>query len=841
MAELPRGTVTLLFTDIEGSTRLLQELGEEAYVRALEDHRRLLREAFTAHGGVEVEMQGDSFHFAFTDPCEAVLAASEAQRTLAEHAWERKPIRVRIGIHTGEPLVTGHLYAGLDVHRAARVMSAGHGGQVLLSERTSSLVEKSLPEGLSLRDMGRHRLKDLSAPQGLFQLGDEEFPSLETLYQTNLPVPATPFLGRERELQEVSALLADEATRLLTLTGAGGSGKTRLAAQAAADVSELFPDGVFWVGLAALREPALVTSTIAQVVGAKGELAEHVGAKRLLLLLDNFEHVLAAATELAELLVACPKLTLLVTSRESLHLSGEREYVVLPLREADAISLFHERVRAAGVELAANGEVREICRRLDHLPLAIELAAARTKVRSPRALLEQLERRLPLLTGGARDLPERQRTLRSTIAWSYELLGAEEQRLFARLAVFAGGCTLDAAEEICEADLDTLQSLVEKSLLRHTDGRFWMLETIREFAGERLEESGEADAVRRLHAAVLRGARGSTDMRDLRGRDAALWLQRFEDEHDNFRSVLEYLLENGDSSTALRARRSRSRGSGWCRGHLAEGRRWLETTLEAVSRFGDAAAGAPRSGAHRDGARRLRRAAEAAAEALTLDREEGDEEGAAQSMLVARGHRRLQRRPRERGSLVGGGCGFLAARGDIGWSLRSPSTTSGTSHGSRSSWDRRRRISKSRARTSANSRTSRARRELSSASCRSHRSEATSSVRLSMLAVATELYGAFGMWPASSTRLSSMRRCSKGWTNPKRQRGCGGRVTRWAGSRPEADHPLELAAHDEAVARVRLALGDDAFERAWERGSAMTLDEAVAFALEQRSPVPEPN
>ena len=395
MKELPRGTVTLLFTDIEGSTRLLQELGEDLYVRALEDHRRLLRDAFTEHGGIEVEMQGDSFHFAFTDPCEALLASMQAQAALAEHAWEVAPIRVRIGIHTGEPLVTGSLYAGLDVHRAARVMSAGHGGQVLVSERTAaSLLWFELPRGVSLRDLGEHRLKDLSAPQRLYQLGEDEFPPLASLYQTNLPEPGTPFLGRERELQEVSALLADETTRLLTLTGAGGSGKTRLAAQAAADVSELFPDGVFWVGLAALREPALVTSTIAQVLGAKEDLAEHIGRKQLLLLLDNVEHLLVAATELAGLLAACPKLTLLVTSREALHLTSEHEYVVLPLRAADAVSLFHERVRATGVELPTSGEVTEICRRLDHLPLAIELAAARTKVLSATVLLERLAQRL---------------------------------------------------------------------------------------------------------------------------------------------------------------------------------------------------------------------------------------------------------------------------------------------------------------------------------------------------------------------------------------------------------------------------------------------------------------
>jgi predicted ATPase/class 3 adenylate cyclase len=546
---LPRGTVTLLFTDIEGSTRLLQELGSDPYVRALEDHRRLLRQAMSRHGGVEVEMQGDSFHFAFSEPRAAVLAAAEAQRALAGHRWESQPIRVRMGMHTGEPLISGGLYAGLDVHRAARVMSAGHGGQVLLSESTRAMVAAELPEGHALRDLGEHRLKDLLAPQRLYQLGEEEFPPIKSLYRTTLPVAATPFLGRERELQEVVTLLADEDVRLLTLTGAGGSGKTRLAAQAAADVSELYPDGTFWVGLAGLREPAFVTSTIAQVLGAKESLAEHIGSKRLLLLLDNFEHLLSAAAELSELLGACPNVTLLATSRESLHLRSEREYVVLPLREADAVALFHERARASGVGVAADREATEICRRLDHLPLAIELAAARVKVLPPAAMLERLEQRLPLLTGGAGDLPARQRTLRATIDWSYDLLDAGEQSLFARLAVFRGGCTLDAAEEVCEADLDTLQSLVEKSLLRHADGRFWMLETIREFARERLRDLGEEGSIARRHASYfLKVARETEDR--LSGPEQAALLQALEREHDNERAAFDWAVKS-DVETAL--------------------------------------------------------------------------------------------------------------------------------------------------------------------------------------------------------------------------------------------------------------------------------------------------
>jgi predicted ATPase len=567
----------MLFTDIEGSTRLLQELGPDRYVHALEDHRRLLRQAMIWNGGVEVEMQGDSFHFAFSDPGAAVVAAEDAQRALADHRWESQPIRVRIGIHTGEPLVSGGLYAGLDVHRAARVMSAGHGGQVLLSETTHAMVVTGLPDGLLLRDLGEHRLKDLLAPQRLYQLGERDFPPLKSLYQTTLPVAATPFLGRERELQEVVALLADEEVRLLILTGAGGSGKTRLAAQAAADVSELYPDGVFWVGLAGLREPAFVTSTIEQVLSTKESLAEHIGSKRLLLLLDNLEHLLGAAPELGKLLAACPNLTILATSREALHLLSEREYVVLPLREEDGVALFHERVRASGAAIAADREATEICRRLDNLPLAIELAAARIKVLAPSALLDRLEQRLPLLTGGARDLPARQRTLRATIDWSYDLLSFSEQRLFARLSVFAGGSTLEAAEEVCEADLDTLQSLVEKSLLRHTDGRFWMLETIREFAREQLRDLGEEDAIALRHASHFLKLAQDTEA-GTSGPEQASLLQILEWEHDNARAAFDWTVEN-DIEIAL-ALGNALQGLWYLHGFAREGLTRLEAALD---------------------------------------------------------------------------------------------------------------------------------------------------------------------------------------------------------------------------------------------------------------------
>ena len=439
---LPSGTVTLLFTDIEGSTRLLEQLGER-YVDVLAEHRRVLREAFARHEGVEVDTQGDAFFVAFHRASDAVAAAEEAQHALADpsNSLLQGTLRVRMGIHTGEPAVTDEGYAGMDVHRAARVMSAGHGGQVLVSQTT----REGLDEQFELRDLGEHRFKDLSAPQRLYQLGSAHFPRLRTLYQTNLPIPATPFLGREPELREIGALLERADVRLLTLTGPGGTGKTRLALQAAAAMSDDYPDGVWWVSLAPLRDPALVAPAAAGALEATGPLAEHIADRRMLLLLDNFEHVLDAAPELSELLERCPRLDIVVTSRAPLRLDGEWEYAVDPLREAEAVELFEQRARAVRADFAANGEVHAICARLDHLPLAVELAAARVKVLSPRALLERLDRRLPVLAGGTLNAPERQHALRAMIEWSHDLLSPDEAQLFRRFAVFTGGCTLATA------------------------------------------------------------------------------------------------------------------------------------------------------------------------------------------------------------------------------------------------------------------------------------------------------------------------------------------------------------------------------------------------------------
>ena len=563
---LPTGTVTFLFSDIEGSTRLLDELGPDRFDEALAEHRRVMREAFGAAGGVEVDTQGDAFFVAFPDARGALSAAAVAQERLAVG-----PVRVRIGIHSGEPLLTGEGYVGVDVHQGARVMSAGHGGQVLVSQATRALVA-----GDDLVPLGLHRLKDLTEPQPLYQLGEGEFPPLKALYQSNLPVQPTPLIGREAELAQVLALLRE--SRLVTFTGPGGSGKTRLALQAAAELVDEFEDGVWWVSLASLRDPELVEPTIAAVVGAQGGLNEHLSDKRALVLLDNFEQVLEGAPRIGELLRGAPDLSVLATSRERLSLAAEHEFSVPRMAPVEAVALFTGRARQLKPDFEPDEVVEEICRRLDGLPLAIELASARIKILHPEQILERLAHSLDLLTAGPVDAPERQRTLKATIEWSNDLLSDEERRLFACLAVFAGTFSLEAAESICDATLDELASLVDKSLLRAPEqGRFFMLETIREYAAERLQQSsGHADYERR-HAfcftAVAEEAR-----KNLRGPSATALLEALDVDHDNLRLALTWAAANDDG---ILVRLVAALWRFWyVRGFFDEGRRWVDLAAE---------------------------------------------------------------------------------------------------------------------------------------------------------------------------------------------------------------------------------------------------------------------
>jgi predicted ATPase/class 3 adenylate cyclase len=565
--ELPRGTVTFLFTDIEGSTRLLHELGPDGYAAVLAEHRTVLRDAFERHSGVEVDTQGDAFFVVFPTAPGAVAAAREAQEKLA--------LPVRMGLHTGTPLLTDEGYVGADVHRAARIAAAGHGRQVLVSAATAALLDSG-----DLGDLGLHRLKDLSAPERIFQLGGGEFPPLKTLYRTNLPIPATQFLGRGHEVAAVLDLLARDAARLLTLTGAGGSGKTRLALQAAGAAADAYPDGVWWVPLAPLVDPGDVGPAAARALGGGGSLPELVGERRLLLLLDNFEHVIEAASEVADVLAQCPHADVLVTSRERLRLQGESVYPVPVLDRTEARRLFVARARAADPSFDPDELLDDLCARLDDLPLAIELAAARTSVLSTAQLLERLGSRLDLLRGG-RDAETRQQTLRATIAWSYELLEPPERAFLRALSVFRGGWTIEAGERVGEGDLDLLQSLVDKSLVRRWDsGRFGMLETIREFAAEQLGQAGETETARRRHADYF------LDLAE----DAGLCVEGIEagkgdhgyrvvlPERDNLRAALDSYAGAGELEAA--ARLATSLEQYWVTNSPAEGARLLRDLYE---------------------------------------------------------------------------------------------------------------------------------------------------------------------------------------------------------------------------------------------------------------------
>ncbi len=618
---LPTGTVTFLFSDIEESTRLLTALGDR-WPSILEVHSEILRNAIAAHDGTVVSTEGDSFFAVFPRAMEAVGAAAGIQRGLAAHQWPTgSEVSVRIGIHTGEGRLGTDNYVGLDVHRAARIAAAGHGGQVVLSATTQALIGPEPGAGLSLSDLGSHRLKDLPSLDRLWQLNvdglPQTFPSLKSqdAHPNNLPVSATPLIGRRDELRTVADLL--QRRRLLTVTGVGGAGKTRLALAAGRESLANFSDGVFFVPLEEAHDRSAVVSAVAAALGVREKpdrnledgVLRYLRDRELLLILDNFEQVMSAAPLINEMLSRSDTLRIIVTSREVLHLSNEQAYDVPPLELPDpahvsplatlsqyeSVALFVERGQAVRPEFILTAEnssaVAAICARLDGLPLAIELAAARLRLLTPQQILERLDDRLGLLATGATDLPERQRTLRGAVDWSYELLEDPERQLLQRLAVFAGGWTLEAAEVVCRPAaelgldlLDGLSSLADKSLVRpaddETDARFGMLQLIREFALEKLDTGGEAEAVRRRHADYMMkfAERAGPEMV---GFDMRTWNRRLKSDDENIRGALRWAIEAGDPEVGLRTASAIWRYWHYW-GVLREGRDWLLALIDRI-------------------------------------------------------------------------------------------------------------------------------------------------------------------------------------------------------------------------------------------------------------------
>lgn len=560
--DLPAGTVTFVFTDLESSTKLLLELGDEAYAQVLEEHRRSVRAVTSGHGGVEVDTQGDAFFLVFRSAESAAAAAADIAGGIAHG-----PVRPRIGVHTGDPWLGPEGYVGADVHLAARIAGAAHGGQVLVSGTTRAY----LTDPTVLVDLGEHRLKDIAVPVRLHQLGTGAFPALRTVANSTIPHPTSSFVGREGEVAALRDVLRSGA-RLVTLTGPGGTGKTRLAIEAVSVLGERYPAGMHWVPLRTVADPALVLPAIGTALGTTGDLAADIADREMLLLVDNAEQVASAAPVLGDLLAACPNLSIIVTSRARLRLAGEVEFPIEPMALVDAVALF-----AARSGYAPDDVVEAICRGLDALPLAVELAAARTSILSPSQILDRLGSRLDLLEGG-RELDARPQTLRSTIDWSYELLGDAARSLFRRLSVFPGGATFEAIDAVLKPDIAVLSSLVDQSLVRRTGDRFWMLAAIHQYAADTFAGDGDrskVEAAFRDH--VLRATEEAN--RQVRGRDQLRWMSMLDDEAANIRAAFAGYVRAGDPDGTLRL----VIAAGWWqarRGYLFEARAWEAASLE---------------------------------------------------------------------------------------------------------------------------------------------------------------------------------------------------------------------------------------------------------------------
>ena len=877
MAELPSGTVTFLFTDIEGSTTRWEHQPEAMQV-ALARHDSLLRSAIQEHGGHVVKTMGDAFHAAFARAPDALAAAVHAQRRLEAEPWgEISPLRVRMALHTGAAEERDGDYYGPSLNRAARLLATGHGGQVLLSHATAELVRDGMPDDLSLLDLGEHRLKDLIRLERVFQLVASDlsthFPPLRTLEvrPSNLPLHPTALLGRERQVAEVCALLRGDA-RLVSLTGPGGTGKTRLSLQVATDLLDEFEDGAFLVELAPVSDPALVPSTIAQALGLRDvggrpvleALKVYARSRIFLLVLDNFEQIVPAASVVSDLVATSAGLKVLVTSREPLRLRGEREYAVPPLGLPDAnhlktvdalasypaIALFLDRAVAVRADFTMTDEnapaIAEICARLDGLPLALELAAARTRLLTPQAMLSRLERRLPLLTGGARDLPARQQTLRGAIAWSHDLLQEHERRLFRRLAVFVGGWSLEAAEAVCNADgdlgvdvLDGMSSLVSKSLLREDapvegDPRFDMFETIREYGVEQLIASGESDAIHQAHAAFFVALVKEAEPH-LLAREQIVWLRRLNADHDNLRAILGWC-RGGQVASDLGLQLAGTLAWLWHFGGLVgEGREWLDSMLSLPGRSTQTVA---RACALTAAARLATLQADYAAarpyaqEGAKIFREVGDARGASYALMLqglACLHERnnAMARPLFEESIVLArqandystlslSLGNLAAMaenaGDLdeSWSIRAESASVAREIGDRHSLGV-------------------ALAGLALVARRQGKYRESEELFSEALIASSQLGDALAM-PRALAGLAGAAAISTEYQRAARLFGAVDAFREVQGTR-EMTRWRDIS--DPDLGTVRGALGDDAFAVMWGEGRAMTLQQAIAYALER--------
>jgi predicted ATPase/class 3 adenylate cyclase/Tfp pilus assembly protein PilF len=909
------GTRTFLFTDVEASTRLWEQRPAEMRI-ALKRHDLLLRAAIESHGGHVFKTMGDQFCAVFKAAADAVAAALAAQRAVQTEAWDGiEPLRVRAVLHTGVAEERDGDYLGPTLNRTARLLEAGHGGQTLLSLVTQELARDYLPQGIGLRDMGEHRLKDLERPERVFQLLAEDlpadFPPLRTLstLPNNLPHALTSFIGREREIAEVKQRLVHPhprsarvpgryPTRLLTLTGVGGTGKTRLSLQVATEVMAEYADGVWLMELAPLADPALVPHAVATVLSVREEpgqplmqtLVRHLKAKHLLLMLDNCEHLLAACAQLADtILKQCPDVTILASSREGLAIAGESLYRVpslslpepdhrspgdpdlLPaLAQSEAVQLFVDRAAAVrpGFALSRSNAlaVVEICCRLDGIPLALELAAARVRALSVEQIASGMGDLFRLLTGGSRTALPRQQTLRAAIDWSYDLLSEPERMLLLRLSVFAGGWNLEAAEAVCsdggvgsdlseicnpgcplptawvpgaiirnEELLDLLTSLVDKSLVQHEErkgeARYRLLETVRQYGRDRLVEGGEAGTVRRRH---LEWCRELAQRSDVLGPDQRECLERLDSELDNIRTGLEMALAS-EPIAALEL--AGGLGRFWSVRHWTEGRAFLERALLAAS-------GAP------DEAR-----AEALAWAGRLKWQQGDYEAA---KAVLRSSLELYRRLGD----LGGVAFSLNNLGNVAWGLGEYGAARALHTECLSIW-REVAPDKSGTAVSLNNlgtdalaqqdyEAARAAFEESLALSRQQGSQfeaAWALEGLGNLACAEEQYGTAQAWFADSLAVAReigdkgrVAGCLAGLAQVAAAAGDAERAARLFGAAEALRqaigapiHPAESALYEGSIEVIRSRLGRQAFEAAWAEGRAMPPEEAMAMALEEEA------